>query len=250
MIWSILLSTLANASTPEDISRWVRSRPTPPGQLTEMTRYGLDDGYASSLSRWVRGQLARQAALAVSRFQQGQCSETSKLRVLSPGFAGLSGSNSSDFEGSVFRLETTGCLDVPDARTAEQTYHSAAFRTAEMPNLDHVTLSDDQVCLKSGAVPGIIAATDFCLSSSRFDADGLIVTHNALSTNHTANGAAPVYYREEIIVFAQLDDGVGVFRMIWTRGQDIGTAGRTILQRTASSSQSRIYRSLEAWANR
>lgn len=251
MIGPILLSAQLAASTPTEVSQWVRSRPTPAGQLQEMARFGVSTDYAKGLARWVRSQLARKTAVAVAAFRDGNCTERSTLRVQAPGFPNLGDQDpQSRFEGSVFSLETTGCLAVPDMAAAEQVYNSEAFRVAEMPNLASLQQSGGTLCLRSDAVTGIVDATDFCLASSRMTADGLTVTHNVLRSNNTAGGAAPVFYREEVIVFAQLDGRVGLHRIIWTRGQEIGMAGRTILQRTATSSQSRVYRALEAWLSR
>ncbi|MFT4977749.1 MAG: hypothetical protein ACI8S6_003656, partial [Myxococcota bacterium] len=129
-------------------------------------------------------------------------------------------------------------------------YNSAAFRIAEMPNLSSLQRQGEELCLRSDAVTGIMAATSFCMTSRQLRGEGLSVTHNALHSNSTTQGAAPVYYREEVIIFAQLDGQVSIYRMIWTRGEDIGIAGRAILQRTANGSQSRIYRALESWTRR
>lgn len=249
MFWWTILTTSVSASSPDDVSQWLLAQPTPPGQLTEMSRIGLSEDYTQHFTRWVRQQLAQHAAVAVSAFRDGNCDESSQLQVLSPGFPSLGTSAPiKHFEGSVFRLETTGCLAIADLSLAEQTYNSAAFRTTEMPNLADLRSQGDQLCLRSNRIPGVVSATDFCLTSSRYQDTGLTVTHNALSINNTDSGAAPVYYREEVIIFAQLSERVGLYRMIWTRGQEIGMAGKTILQRTASSSQSRVYRALEEWS--
>ena len=243
----LLMMSLAHADTPETIQQWILSRPTPAGQLTEVQRFGLSEHYARNLTQWVRIQLASHTRSAVQVFQQGTCEEVSQLQVQAPGFAGLPAEDTSGrFEGSVFRLETTGCLIAPDMATAEQVYNSSAFRTAEMPNLAALHRRGDQICLRSNAVAGVMAATNFCLTSSRMQLDNITVTHNTLTQNNTEN-ASPIFYREEIIVFAQLSEQVAIYRMIWTRGQDIGMAGKAILQRTAGNSQSRIYRALENW---
>lgn len=251
MLWTLLLSAQISAKTPAELSQWIHAQPTPTGQIQELTRFGVSGDYAQGLTRWVRAQLARQTAIAAAAFRDGKCTERSTLTVHPPGFPGLGDDpTQARFEGSVFSLESTGCLDVPDMATAEKMYNSAAFRIAEMPNLAALTRSGSDLCLRSSAVTGIVDANDFCLTSSRTATDTLTVTHNALRTNNTAGGAAPMYYREEVIVFAQLDGQVGLHRITWTRGQDIGMAGRTILQRTASSSQARVYRALEEWLSR
>lgn len=251
MFWWTILTTNVLASSPDDVSQWLLAQATPQGQLTEMQRFGLSDDYAQHFTRWIRRQLATKAATAVSAFQDGRCDEASQLQVLSPGFPNLGTDEAiTRFERSVFRLETTGCLTIPTLSLAEQIYNSADFRTAEMPNLAGLSRQGDSLCLRSNKVPGIMAATDFCLTSSRYQSPGLTVTHNALSINNTNSGTAPIYYREEVIIFAQLSDRVGLYRMIWTRGQEIGMAGKAVLQRTASGSQSRIYRALEAWSQR
>ena len=251
-----LAGAVAGAAEPAAIKQWVLSRPTPSAQLGEVARFGADSGglsreYAAGLAGVVRSHLARRAAQAVSGFASGTCAESSQLRVIAPGSLGLPQTPLAEqFEASLFRLESTGCLAHGRAEQAEAVYLSTAFRLAEMPGLAAVDSRPDGVCLRSGAVPGVLEANDFCLKVSRYAEPGLSVLHAALSENRAGGGAAPMFYREEVLVFAQVGDGVGVYRATWTRGQELGTAGRMLLQRTAASSQTRIYRALETWMAR
>ncbi|MEL6343654.1 MAG: hypothetical protein AAFV53_11025 [Myxococcota bacterium] len=246
ILWS---ASLPEAWSSQDVASWVRGRPTPSAQRDQVVRFeGVSTDYASGLMRWSRGRLARSAAGAVGALQGGGCEESSTLTVLSAGFAGMPPDPASDrFERSVFELETTGCIPGATLAQAESVYNSEAFRTAEMPNLSALRRNGDQLCLQSAAVTGVMMATDFCMQSHRMAGADFTVTHNVLSGNNDAAGTAPMFFREEVIVFVQQDAGVGVYRRILTRGEDIGMAGRMVLQRTASMSQSRIYRALETW---
>lgn len=249
MLPLIFLST-AQAETPQQISQWIRSRSST-GQTEQILQFGdLPAGYPARLSRWVRSQLARSASLAVSRFQEGRCEESSRLRVLSPGLTGVSeGALADAFEGSMFRLESTGCLPNVTLDEAAQIYHSESFRLAEMPGLDALTISNEQTCLFSDAVPGILKSTRFCLrTGQRTDAD-LHLTHASLWENQQPAGQT-MFLREEVVVFATIPQGVGVYRLTFTRAQDIGPAAKMVLERTARSTQSRLYRALEEWLQR
>lgn len=245
-----LLLTTASAATPQQISQWVRAR-TAAGQTDEIGQFGeLPDGYPVRLSSWVRGQLARSASLAVARFQEGTCKESTRIRVLSPGLTGVSEGPTADaFEGSIFRLESTGCLPGASLEDAARVYHSEAFRLSEMPGLDGLTVTGNTTCLFSDAVPGILSSTRFCLDTNEHAVDGIHLTHAALQENQQPAGQA-VYLREEVVVFAEIPDGVGVYRVTFTRAQDIGSASRMVLERTAKMTQGRIYRSLEEWMRR
>lgn len=251
------LMGIAAGADPGAVSQWVMGRPTPASQAREVQRFGGGEGqalsseYAVALSRVVRSHLARRAAQAAGRFAAGTCEASSQLRVIEPGSLGLPQvPMAAQFEASLFRLESTGCLAKGSVTAAEEIYLSSAFRLSEMPGLARLEERSDGVCLQTLAVPGVVEANDFCQKVSRYAEPGLSVIHAVLSENRSQGGAAPVYFREEVLVFAQVGEGVGVYRATWTRGQELGTAGRILLQRTASGSQSRIYQSLEAWMQR
>ena len=246
----LIFLTTAAAETPQQINQWIRAR-SDDGQTDQIQQFGdLPEGYPARLTRWVRSQLARSASLALSRFQEGRCEESSRLRVLSPGLTGVSEGDLADaFEGSMFRLESTGCLPDVTLDEAAKTYHSEAFRLAEMPGLDALTISEDRTCLFSDSVPGILKSTRFCLRTGRrADAD-LHLTHASLWENQQPAGQT-MYLREEVVVFARIPEGVGVYRVTFTRAQDIGPAAKLVLERTARSTQGRLYRALEEWLRR
>ena len=192
----LALLTSALAATPQQISQWIRAR-AESGQTSQISQFGtLPDGYAERVSRWVRSQLARSAALAVSRFQEGSCQESTRLRVLTPGLTGVSeGATADAFEESMFRLESTGCLMGVSLDDVARVYHSEAFRLAEMPGLDGLTITSNQTCLFSDAVPGILQSTRFCLRTGQREEDGLHLTHAALSENQQPAGQT-MYLRE------------------------------------------------------
>lgn len=245
-----LFITVSLADTPQQISQWIRSR-ADAGQTDQIRQFGtLPDGYPDRLTGWVRGQLARSAALALARFQEGSCQESSRLRVLAPGLMGVSeGATADAFEGSMFRLESTGCLPGVSLDEVASIYHSEDFRLAEMPGLDGLTITSGRTCLFSDAVPGILQSTRFCLKTGQRTSEALHLTHAALSENQQPAGQH-MYLREEVVVLATIPDGVGIYRVTYTRAQDIGPAARVVLERTARSTQGRLYRALEEWLSR
>jgi len=244
------LFATAFATTPQQISQWIRTQ-TSTGQADEISRFGaLPEGYPTRLTGWVRSQLARSVALAVARFQEGTCNESSRLRVLEPGLTGVSeGAIADEFEGSMFHMESTGCLPGVTLEDAARIYHSEAFRLAEMPGLDGLDISGEKTCLFSDSVPGVLRSTRFCLRTGRHNDDSLHLTHAALWENQQPAGQT-MYLREEVVVFATIPEGVGVYRVTFTRAQDIGPAAKMVLERTARVTQGRLYRALEEWLGR
>ena len=97
---------------------------------------------------------------------------------------------------------------------------------------------DQVICPRHGA--------RFCLRTGQREEDGLHLTHAALSENQQPAGQT-MYLREEVVVFATIPDGVGVYRITFTRAQDIGPAAKVLLERTARTTQGRLYRALEEW---
>ena len=94
----LIFLTTAAAETPQQINQWIRAR-SDDGQTDQIQQFGdLPEGYPARLTRWVRSQLARSASLALSRFQEGRCEESSRLRVLSPGLTGVSEGDLADGE--------------------------------------------------------------------------------------------------------------------------------------------------------
>ena len=149
----------------------------------------------------------------------------------------------------MFRLESTGCLEGVTLEEAARVYHSEEFRLAEMPGLDGLSISGERTCLFSDSVPGILQSTRFCLKTGqRQDAD-LHLTHATLLENQQPAGQT-MYLREEIVVLAAIPEGVGVYRVTFTRAQDIGPGARMVLERTANTTQGRLYRALEDWLGR
>jgi hypothetical protein len=56
-----------------------------------------------------------------------------------------------------------------------------------------------------------------------------------------------VYYRESVVAFVdRAEGGVAVYRIVFTRGKDMGPVQRSILKQVAASSQTKIATALEA----
>ena len=75
--------------------------------------------------------------------------------------------------------------------------------------------------------------------------DKSIVSHSILKKSEFNSDYQPVYYREEVLVIAQVSEKTtGIYRVTFTRSDDLGMASKFLIQSTVDSSQESIYKGL------
>lgn len=193
---------------------------------------------------WVQSRIARNARNRALGAAQG-CADSGSVGFVPPGTIGTSEDDRA-FEQSTFWVETVHCLDRGDAASAMAVYNSRDFRESVMPGLESFDRRGDQVCLETGAVRGIVDRTDICLSARELAGDGVRALHTRLVRSADGDDVQGVYYRESVVAFVDRDEGgVAVYRMVFTRGKDMGPVQRGILKKVAAGSQAKIADALE-----
>ena len=203
---------------------------------------GLGGDFVSALQGWARARLSAGVAAAMAA---ERCEDRVEVTFLEPGTLGHTPAERA-FEASVFGVETFYCLTGGDPAAAAGVYHSEKFRLKVMPGLESFRDEGGQLCLETGAVLGIVEATDFCLDARRLEQPGLSALHTRLVSNAPRDDTQPLYFREGVVIFRALPDGgVLAWRDVLTRGPDLGAIHRPLLRHTSTSGQERAFQALQ-----
>ncbi len=230
-----------------DISTWVRAAGVRSEAAERIAAWSMptSPAFQARFPDWVQGRIAS-AARARLRDAATGCQDAGDVGFVAPGSVGTSDADRS-FEESTFWVETLHCLDRGTAEQAMAIYNSADFRESVMPGLAAYTRKGDVVCLETGAVRGIVDRTDICLAARELRDDGLHAFHTRLVSSAAGADVQGVYFRESIVAFVdRAEGGVAVYRMVFTRGKDMGPVQRSILKKVAAGSQDKIAEALEA----
>jgi hypothetical protein len=240
---------VARAGGPADVAAWVRAAGVHPAASGRVLAWVDDDerataAFAASFPGWVQ----RGVAASVSRRLPGAvsgCASSVRVRFVEPGTVGKTDGDHS-FERSTFGVESLHCLDKGDAAQAISVYNTASFREAVMPGLESYWRKGDDVCIATGAVTGILDRTETCSATREYTGEGVRAFHTRLVESADAPDAQGVFLRESLVAFVDREEGgVAVFRVVYTRGKDMGALQRSILGRVAGTSQDKIAAALE-----
>ncbi len=246
---AVLVTPAALAGGPADVGGWIRSAGVRPEARARMQAWADDDqrvteAFAESFPAWVQGRIAA----AVDRRLPGAdtaCEPNIQVGFVEPDSVAETKADRA-FERSTFQVETLHCLDHGDAARAMAIYNSQAFREAVMPGLERYWREDENVCLATSAVVGIVGRTEICLASREYGGEGVRAFHTRLVESADAPGAQGVFLRESVVAFVdRAEGGVAVFRIVYTRGKDMGALQRSVLGRVAGGSQEDIAEALE-----
>lgn len=210
----------------------------------------VEDGEQASSAFAARfpGWVQRGVASSVGRRLPGAvsgCESSVRVRFVEPGTLGETEGDRS-FERSTFSVESLHCLDKGDAAQAIGVYNTASFREAVMPGLESYWRKGDDVCIATGAVAGLLERTETCSATREYAGEGVRAFHTRLIESADAPDAQGVFLRESLVAFVDREEGgVAVFRVVYTRGKDMGALQRSILGRVAGSSQDKIADALE-----
>lgn len=246
---SVMTTPPAHAGGPSDVAGWVLSAGVRPEARARMEAWVDDEqrvsgSFAERYPGWVQGRIAA----AVDRHFPGAataCDPSVQVGFVAPGSVGETEADQ-DFEQSTFTIESLHCLDHGDATQAMAIYNSVAFREDVMPGLESYRREGDDVCLVTGAVTGIVGRTDICLGAREYAGDGVRAFHTRLVRSEDAPEAQGIFLRESLVAFVDRSEGgVAVYRIVYTRGKDMGAVQRSVLGHLAGGAQDRIAEALE-----
>ncbi len=246
---SVLVTLPARAGGPSDIGGWIRAAGVRPEARARMLVWEDDelrvsDAFAASFPGWVQGRIAT----SVDRHLPGaasECEPSVRVSFVEPGSAGQTEGDLT-FERSTFVVESLHCLEHGDAAQAMAVYNSVAFREEVMPGLESFRREGDTVWLTTSAVFGIVGRTEIGLAAREYAGEGIRAFHTRLVRSADAPDAQGVFLRESIDAFVdRAEGGVAVYRLVLTRGKDMGAVQRSLLGHAAGSAQDKIAEALE-----
>ncbi len=144
-------------------------------------------------------------------------------------------------------IESSYCLPDVKLKQAYSVFMSKEFRLDVMPQVVGFTQQGDTSCVESSGVTGILLPSEYCTFNRIKQDEETVVVYTSLSSAYTDPAHQPLYFREEVIVFSQLSNGVAVYRATFSRSQDLGTTTKYLLRNTVSSSQGNIRDGYYEW---
>ena len=243
--------SLASALSTANLKKWIASnnRLTSKSILAEYPN--LSPYFIDNFLRWSQAELSKSTASAFSNFQSGRCTEGAFFKIVD-GTKVLP--NSSDVEllfmNSVFLIESSYCLTDTTLTEAFDVYRSAEFRIDVMPRVKEFSIQNNLACIRTEGVAGITLGSRYCSNSTVRKTPDYILVHNALESRYTGSNYQPLFYREEVLLFFAVPNGVALYRGTFTRSVDIGFTGKYLLQNTVNASQSDIREQYQEWLRR
>ena len=246
-----LLSFSIASANPTDA--WLRQQATPKGVHHSISQYGsLKSQFPQQLTPWLRRRISYLASSAHSKFLSGKCKPATYFKVFTADSVPFETSKAeSAFINSVFRVESAYCIQNSTVEQVYATFMSSEYRLDVMPRLGDYSHNGSQTCIGTEAVPGVLKPSSYCLSVNTQKTDKSIVSHSILKNSTFNSDHQPVYYREEVLVIAEVSPNTtGIYRVTFTRSDDLGMASKFLIQSTVDSSQGAIYSGLEKWLGR
>jgi hypothetical protein len=246
---ALLSSAVALAAGPADVGAWVRAAGVRPEARARVLAWSDDElraseAFAGAYPAWVQRRLASALDQRLPAAVRG-CESSVRVQFLTPGAVGRTEADRA-FERSTFEVESLHCLDKGDAAQAMAVYNTAAFREAVMPGLESYWRKGDDVCIATGAFAGVVDRTETCSATRQFEGQGVRAFHTRLIESADAPDAQGVFLRESVVAFVdRAEGGVAVFRVVTTRGKDMGAIQRSLLPKVAGTSQDKIAAALE-----
>lgn len=241
-----MLSAYALEST--QIYSWIGSQP-PTHHAEFFHAYGdLTENFYRRLISWSNLQLKRSAKSAVVLHQQNQCNEGALFKSMNPvSIVPDSSTEEARFLESLFLVESSYCLPNAKLDHAYDVFMSRDFRVDVMPQVVDFSSTANGSCVQTSGVTGILLPSQYCTLNRELKDSQTVVLYSSLQSAYIDPAHQPLYFREEVIVFSQLTNGVAVYRATFSRSQDLGTTSKYLLRNTISSSQNKIRDGYYEW---
>jgi hypothetical protein len=195
-----------------------------------------------------KGAISKKRCICFANIKAGDCSDGAFFKVVDGKkiFSSLS-EVELQFINSLFLIESSYCLTDTNLQEAYDVYMSPEFRMDVMPRVKSFTLTNYGYCIASEGIPGLILPAYQCSRSQVKQSDNTILVHNKLETRKIGSKFQPLHYREEVILFVSIPNGVALYRGTFTRSVDIGMTSKYILSSTVESSQNDIRTQYQEW---
>lgn len=226
-------------------------------QMGKYQRNGesLSEDFREDLASEIKDVIFDRDEQAIDATMTTGCKPQAKMDFLPAAFVNLENhfalaATESDFESGFARIEAIGCLQHGTATKAMSIFMDSAFRKATVPQLNYSRVTGNRICEKASAFPLVASAVDYCLDFTTHTQNELasgtqqiVSTFSALSAN--GDETQPVYFREDLITFADTASGVIAHYVIYIRGQDIAGFFRPFIQIRVSGSEMEAFRKLD-----
>ena len=241
-----MLSAHALEST--QVYSWIGSQ-APTHHAEFFHAYGdLTETFYRRLISWSNAQLKRSAKSAIVLHQQNQCNEGALFKSMNPtSVVPEISTEEARFLESLFLVESSYCLRNVELQHAYDVFMSKDFRVDVMPQVVDFSKTASGSCVQTSGVTGILLPSQYCTLNRKLKDSQTVVLYSSLQSAHTDPAHQPLYFREEVIVFSQLTNGVAVYRATFSRSQDLGTTSKYLLRNTVSTSQSKIRDGYYEW---
>ena len=252
MILLSLLSNISLALSPETAYKWISTIPVSTESQKILARYSeLSDEFSTELFAWSKTQLAKSASAALRTYQANGCSNSALFKIIDGKkiFASIS-EQEQLFTDSLFFIESSYCLEGISLDKAHTVYMSEEFRVSVMPQVISFSQKGTLSCSEGEGVFGILKASKYCFQNKEQRSNTSILIRNSFHSVEQGIDWQPYYFREEILLFVQMNDGVGLYRATFTRSDDLGTTSKYLLRNTVDSSQSNIRDQYYEWLTR
>ena len=246
-MYLFLTLSIASALGTADLKKWLANNHS--NSKTILSEYpSLSPHFVDGFLNWSQGELSKSAASAFSNFQNGRCSDGAFFKIVD-GAKVLPESSDVElvFMNSVFLIESSYCLTDTTLKEAFDVYRSPEFRIDVMPRVKEFSIQSNLTCIRTEGVAGITLGSHYCSRSTVRHTPNYILVHNALDSRYVGSNYQPLFYREEVLLFFSIPDGVALYRGTFTRSVDIGFTGKYLLQNTVNASQSEIREHYQEW---
>lgn len=250
MLMMTLMSLMAAQASPTEA--WLRQQATPAGIHQSISHYhNLENPFPQQITPWLRRRISFLASSAQSKFLSGQCKDSTYFKVFTADSVPFQTQGiEKTFVNSVFRIESAYCIQNSTVDKVFSTFMSSEYRLDVMPRLGQYSYDGHETCIGTEAVHGVLKPSRYCMAVNTLTRDKSIVSHSILKKSEFNSDYQPVYYREEVLVIAQVSEKTtGIYRVTFTRSDDLGMASKFLIQSTVDSSQESIYKGLERWLN-
>ena len=242
----LTLSTAVALDT-ADLKKWITNNSA--NSKIILSEYpNLSSHFVDGFLKWSQGELSKSTTSAFSNFKNGRCSDGSFFKIVD-GTKVFPNSSETEliFMNSVFLIESSYCLTDTTLTEAFDVYRSPEFRIDVMPRVKDFSIQNNTTCIRTEGVTGITLGSRYCSRSTIKQTSDYILIHNALDSRYTGADYQPLFYREEILLFYSIPNGVALYRGTFTRSVDIGFTGKYLLQNTVNASQSDIQEQYQEW---